>query len=59
MNMLQVKAIAKERDVKPGNLKKVELVQTIQSAEGNIPCFSTGKAADCGQLSCLWREDCN
>ena len=38
-------------------MKKIELIRAIQSAECNVPCFSTGKI-DCDQLVCCWREDC-
>jgi hypothetical protein len=59
MNIQQIKIIAKEVGVKIANLKKAELIQAIQCAEGNEPCFGTGKAAHCGQSTCLWKEDCN
>ncbi len=58
MNMQQIKEIAKSRGVKSGSLKKNELVQAVQSAEGNEACFGTGKAELCGQEDCLWKEDC-
>lgn len=59
MNMQEIKSIAQERGVKAGTLKKVQLVQAIQRAEGNEGCFGTGKAAGCGQADCLWKDDCN
>ena len=59
MNMLEIKAIAKERGVKSGTLKKIELVQTIQAAEGNEQCFGVGRADSCEQDNCLWKADCN
>jgi len=59
MNMQEIRGIAKDRGVKSGNLKKVELVQAVQAAEGNEQCFGTGKAAECGQEECLWKADCN
>lgn len=59
MNLQEIKAIAKEHGVKSANLKKVELVQAIQAAEGNEQCFGIGKAAECGQKECLWKADCN
>lgn len=58
MNLLQIKAIAKKQGVKSAKMKKNELVRAIQSAEGNEPCYETGKAAICGQLTCLWKDDC-
>ncbi|OHB25632.1 MAG: SAP domain-containing protein [Desulfuromonadaceae bacterium GWC2_58_13] len=59
MNMDQIKAVAKERGVKPGRMKKTELIRAIQQAEGNNQCFVTGQADICGQPDCLWREDCD
>lgn len=59
MNIQQIKSIAKESGVKTGNLKKVELIHAIQCAEGNEPCYGTGKAGYCGQSTCLWKDDCN
>lgn len=58
MNMQQVRDIARERGVKSSNLKKVELVQAIQTAEGNEPCYGTGRFASCSQSTCLWKDDC-
>ena len=59
MNMTQVKAVAKERGVKPGRMKKEELIRTIQWAEGNSQCFNTNFSDRCGQENCLWRPDCD
>lgn len=58
MNMQEIRGIARERGLKPGKLPKVELVRSIQRREGNSDCFATGHVAVCGQLGCLWREDC-
>lgn len=59
MNLDQIKAIAKEKGIKPGRMKKAELVRVIQESEGNNQCFVTGQADRCGQDECLWREDCD
>lgn len=58
MNMNQIKAIAAKFDIKPGRMKKVELVRAIQLAEGNPQCFGTDRILDCPELDCCWREDC-
>ena len=58
MKLEDVKEVAKKHDIKVGKLKKAELVRAIQAADLNDPCFETGKAAECGQEECLWREDC-
>lgn len=58
MNMQEIRAIAKKLGVKSSKLKKAELVQAIQSSEGNEPCYESGKSADCDQKECLWKDDC-
>lgn len=59
MNMQEIRSIARELGVKAGTMKKMELVQAIQQAEGNEACFGTGRSAACGQTTCLWKDDCN
>ncbi len=59
MNMLQVKAIAKEQGVAIGRLRKKELIQAIQRSENNNPCYSTGQVGSCGQDACRWIGDCS
>lgn len=58
MNMNQIKAIAAERGVRAGKLKKTDLIRAIQNAETNPECYMTGFVSDCGQEDCLWKEDC-
>lgn len=58
MNAEEVRGIARQRGVRTVKMKKGEVIRAIQEAEGNPKCFDTGKAAECGQVNCLWREDC-
>ena len=58
MTLKEVKAIAKQRDLKVTNMKKAEIIRTIQRSEGNNDCFATGIANECVQAHCLWRKDC-
>ena len=58
MKLDKIIVVARELGVKPGKLKKAELIAAIQVAEGNNACFDTGQASECGQTACLWREDC-
>lgn len=58
MKLEEVKKIAAQHGIKPGKLRKAELIRLIQQAEGNDPCFDTGNVDSCGQYQCLWREDC-
>jgi len=59
MKIQEVKQIAKKLGVQSAKMNKSELIRTIQSAEGNISCFDKGKSTECGQSTCLWRDDCN
>jgi phosphomevalonate kinase len=58
MTLKQVKAIAKEKGIKSLNMKKDDLIRTIQRTEGNFDCFGSAGAGGCDQVDCLWREDC-
>ena len=58
MKMEQIRAIAAQRGIKAGKLKKSDLIRALQKAEGNEACFDTGRSGECGQLECLWREAC-
>jgi|GEM_PF-283491 len=58
MRFQDVQKMAKGLGVNPYRKKKMELIQAIQGAEENIPCFGTDRVNDCGEQSCLWRTDC-
>jgi len=58
MRLEDVKKIAKERSLQTKNMKKVDIIRMIQQDEGNNACFHTNTAEQCGQTSCLWRDDC-
>jgi len=58
MKLQEVKNIAKKMGIKAGSMKKEEFIRAIQKAEGNVECFGTDHVRVCGQMNCLWREDC-
>lgn len=58
MKLQKIKAIAKAKGIKADNLKKPELVQAVQRAEGNFDCFGSATSGLCDQTNCMWREDC-
>lgn len=58
MTIKQVKEIAKVKGLKVGNMKKENIIRSIQRAEGNNDCFGSSNAGTCDQFNCLWREDC-
>ncbi len=57
MKLIEVQEKAKQLGIKPKKFKKAELIRTIQTEEGNQPCFQmNGKF--CDQMYCCWRDDC-
>jgi hypothetical protein len=59
-NMLlqDIEAIAKTIGVVAGDLNRIELVRAIQRAEGYSDCFMTDRVRTCGQMNCLWYQEC-
>jgi len=58
MNVQEIRGMAKEYGIKTSRMSKVDLIKTIQLAEGNFSCFATAINGECDQMNCLWREDC-
>ena len=58
MNLESIRAMARERGLRPGRAKKAELVRMIQRDEGSFDCFGTAVDGVCDQPDCLWRADC-
>lgn len=59
MNIKEIKELAQQRGLRPGRLKKDELIRAIQEAEDSAPCYMTNQVDYCGQSDCLWRQDCH
>lgn len=58
MQMQEIRTIAKNFGIKTSRQNKVELVRSIQVAEGNFNCFATAVNGVCDQTACIWRDDC-
>lgn len=58
MKMQTVKEIAKEKGLQPMNMKKTDLIRSIQRHEGNSDCFASAYSRQCSQTACLWKDDC-
>lgn len=56
MCMIDIKAIARERGIKPGKMTKAELIRAIQRQEENNACYLT--KTECDQQGCCWRTSC-
>ena len=57
MTVKQLRDLAKELGIKTSNLRKSELIKSIQRAEGYFDCFGTAEDY-CDQTNCLFRQDC-
>ncbi|MCB2182116.1 MAG: hypothetical protein KQH63_08840 [Desulfobulbaceae bacterium] len=57
MKMTEIKKVAVNLGIKPGRMKKGDLIKAVQSKEGNFPCFQV-KTDFCDQFDCCWRSDC-
>lgn len=58
MQMQEIRTIAKNFGIKTSRQNKVDLVRSIQVAEGNFGCFATANDGVCDQIACVWRDDC-
>lgn len=59
MKMQEIRGIARSMGVRLSfGGSKQQLIQSIQRAEGNGPCYGTAADGLCDQSGCLWREDC-
>ena len=59
MTLKEIKEIARKMNLKVANVKKTDIIRTIQRSEGNNDCFKTDYVNECGQFHCLWRQDCS
>ena len=57
MKMKRIRQKAEKLGLNSAHLKKRELIQAIQAAEDNFPCFRTERNS-CDQVNCCWRNDC-
>jgi hypothetical protein len=58
MKIQEIQVMAKSRRINTFRMKKTDMVRAIQRAENNMDCFYTPRVEYCGELLCLWREDC-
>jgi hypothetical protein len=57
MTIVKIKQKAKKLGIDCGKMKKVEIIHSIQKAEGNTPCFGTSNGT-CDQVKCCFIKDC-
>jgi hypothetical protein len=57
MTMPEIRLKAKALGLKPGKMKKADLIHTIQLAEGYTPCFGYSNGS-CSYTDCCFMDDC-
>ena len=57
MTVSEIQMKAKELGINPGKMKKTELIHTIQTTEGNTPCYGWSNG-DCPNTDCCFMADC-
>jgi hypothetical protein len=58
MKIQKIQIMAKAMGINTFRMKKTDMVRAIQRAEHNPDCFSKNRVGYCGELVCLWRDDC-
>jgi len=58
MKMEDVKKKAKKLGINSGKMSKTDLIQAIQKAEGNTPCYGNSNNGNCPYTNCCFRSDC-
>jgi len=57
LKMNDIRAKAKALGIRPGKMKKTELIHAIQIREGYTPCFARSNG-QCTNTECCFRADC-
>jgi hypothetical protein len=58
MRFQNIQKTAKSMNINTYRMKKGDIIQAIQRAENNIPCFGTERVNSCQEEQCSWRKDC-
>ncbi len=59
MKIKDIRQKAREMGIPSDDMPHVDVVRSIQRAEGNAACYDTGRAVECGQHHCLWKYICH
>jgi len=57
-DMGRIRRMAKSMGINTYQMKKTDIIRSIQKKEGNIDCYGTSRVESCQELTCLWRDDC-
>ena len=57
INMAEMKERAESLGIDPEEMTEIELIRSIQIAEGSTPCFATS-SGQCDQFGCSFMQSC-
>ncbi len=57
IQLLEKMGIEDAFNSKPNYVDLVNLVRSVQRAEGNIDCYRRGRQ-QCDRMNCVWRDHC-
>ena len=57
ITMSKLRKKATKLGITPGKMNKVDIIRSIQQAEGFQPCFASCQG-ECLQTECLYHKDC-
>ena len=57
-DMGRIRRMAKSMGINTYQMKKTDIIRSIQKKEGNIDCYGTPRVESCQELTCSWREGC-
>lgn len=58
MKFQAIQNMAKAFGLPAYRVKKMDLIRSIQKAEGNVDCYGTERVNNCKEHACMWRPDC-
>jgi hypothetical protein len=58
LSMNDIKIKARGLGINPENMQKMDLIHSIQRAEGNTACYGKSNNGRCPYTNCCFRKDC-
>ncbi len=58
MKIQDIRKMAKDYKIDSFGKSKMEIIRSLQKAEGNFDCYGRASSGFCDQGACVWKEDC-
>jgi len=56
MKLQEIRALAREKGMRSGELKKGDLIRAIQREEGNFDCYGSATTGFSNRNNCFWKK---